>query len=131
MIRKALSKIADFPIWASAAIVVAMTPRSASAAEPEGGIGTVAKTVEGNFASIGSLLISGAFLAGAGFVVMGLFRLKAAVDSQGQQVKYSEGLWRILLGAALCVAPWVMTVAIASVGGDSTSGVGVSTGLEF
>lgn len=102
-------------------------------------IGALADTVAGSFASLVRFGMGGAFMVGVFFVIMGIMRLKAAADSQGQQVKYSEGLWRLGVAAALCGIPAVVTIVggtagIGSGGGDQLlqnlsglSGVGTSS----
>ena len=66
--------------------------------------------------SMGSGVV-GLVMAGAG-----VLKLKAAADSQGQQVKYGEGLWRLGVGGALCAVPTVansMKGAVTGIEGQS------------
>ncbi|WP_394155910.1 hypothetical protein [Loktanella salsilacus] len=126
MIRKMLSHVSNLSLTAFTMLAVSSMP---AAAAPTAG--EAATNLIGNFTGIAKLLISGAFLAGAFFVVAGIFKIKAAADTQGQQVKYSEGLWRILIGAALCLSPWVISVAMASITGDSAPTLAPSGGLTF
>lgn len=59
----------------------------------------------------------------------GLMKLKQAADTQGQQVKYGEGLWRLGLGSAMVGLPAVIKMGVntadmeVSTGGLSGSGV--------
>lgn len=65
------------------------------------------------------------FVAGIVFVGLGLFRLKAAADTQGQQVKYGDGLWRLGIGAALIGLPVVVGLATGTLGlGDTDAASG-------
>lgn len=62
--------------------------------------------------NIGSYL----FMAiGIFYVGTGIMRLKAAVDSQGQQVKYGEGIWRIGLGAGFLMIDFLINTTIGTV----------------
>lgn len=58
------------------------------------------------------------FIAGVAFVGLGLFKLKAAADTQGQQVKYGDGLWRLGIGAALIGLPVVIALSTGTLGVD-------------
>ena len=125
IMRKLLNKISDAKYNALAAATVAIiAPQASNAQGLSGGtgIGGVAENVEGNLSQIASLVVAGAFLGGIAFVAMGLMRLKAAVDSQGQQVKYSEGLWRLGLGAALVALPAVTGTGIGTLFGSGGGG---------
>ena len=135
MIRKFISYASHLTLLAATMLAVSTMP-AAAVIVPAGGskgttVGDAAEGLIGNFTGIAKLLISGAFLAGAFFVVAGIFKIKAAADTQGQQVKYSEGLWRILIGAALCLAPWVISVAMASITGDTAPTLAPTGGLNF
>jgi hypothetical protein len=128
MIRKMLSHVSNLSLLGFTMLAVSTMPAAAQQAK---NAGEAATDLIDNFAGIAKLLMSGAFLAGAFFVVAGIFKIKAAADTQGQQVKYSEGLWRILIGAALCLAPWVISVAMASVTGDTAPTLAPTGGLNF
>lgn len=123
---KVFEKINDAKYNALAAVTVAimLAPKDAMAQSLNGseGAGEVASRVESNLKNIASLVVAGAFLVGIAFVAMGLMRLKAAVDSQGQQVKYSEGMWRLGLGAALVALPAVTGTGVGTLFGDSGGG---------
>ena len=85
------------------AAIVAPTASNAQ----ETGFAALQDNLEGQMASIFTVANYGFMLLGIFFVGTGLMRLKAAVDSQGQQVKYSEGLWRLGLGGLLIAVPVV------------------------
>ena len=123
--KKIFEKFKDGKYNILAVATVAITTPQASNAQgmPGGnGIGTVAENVEGNIQQIASLVVAGAFLGGITFVALGLMRIKAAVDSQGQQVKYSEGLWRLGIGAALVALPAVTGVGVSTLFGSGGGG---------
>lgn len=110
----------------NALLAAAVTLASATTASAQAqNIGDLADTLGGSFASIVELFLGGAFMVGIIFAVMGIMRLKAAADSQGQQVKYSEGLWRLGVAAALMGVPAIITIISGSSGldGGSTQGL--------
>ena len=123
-----LNKIRNYPLTVATKVMAAtlvFSAQSASAQENSGNIGDIANTLETQLGSVGKVVGAGAFVAGLAFVAMGLMRLKAAVDSQGQQVKYSEGVWRIVVGVGLVALPAVIGV------GQGTFGLGADEKLNF
>jgi hypothetical protein len=86
-------------------------------------IGGIATNLTNQIANVGKLAVGGSFLAGVGFVAAGLMKLKQAADTQGQQVKYGEGLWRLAVGAGLVAVPAVTgtLTQTAGLGGVSIS----------
>ena len=100
-----------------------------SASNAQTGFAALQENLEGQMSSIFTVANYGFMLLGIFFVGTGLMRLKAAVDSQGQQVKYSEGLWRLGLGGLLIAVPVITGIgnqtllgenADAAAGGAST-----------
>lgn len=122
---KLISKLRDLPIATAAAITVfAMSTEAKAEAANVGGM---ADTITTQVGSVGRAAIAGMFLGGIAFLGTGLMRLKKASESQGQQVPYSDGLWRIGLGAALMSVPFLAGVTAQSLGlGDS--GVSITRG---
>lgn len=74
--------------------------------------------------SVSKVVTAGSFVAGIILIAGGLMKLKAAVDSQGQQVKYGDGLWRLALGSALCALPVIAGVGSGTMVGSTASGLG-------
>jgi uncharacterized membrane protein len=70
-------------------------------------IGDVASGLKTQLNAVGTAINYGMFAAGIFFVGAGLMKMKAAADSNGQQVKYGEGAWRLVVGAGLCAIPAV------------------------
>jgi hypothetical protein len=123
--KRLFNKMSDakYSMLAAGTVAIMFAAEEAQAqVNNEEGIGGVAAQVEGNIQNIASLVVAGAFLVGIAFVAMGLMRLKAAVDSQGQQVKYSEGMWRLGLGAALVALPAVTGTGIGTLFGADGGG---------
>jgi hypothetical protein len=67
------------------------------------------------------MTVAGMFLIGVIAVGAGLAKLKQAAETQGQQVKYSEGMWRIAIGAALIAISTFSGILVASWGGGSVT----------
>lgn len=112
--RKLFSSIANAPFRLMAGVAVGtLVSGTASAQQSMGGM---AVTVRSQLGEVGNLVVAGAFLAGLGLTGAGLFKLKAAADSQGQQVKYSEGLWRLGVGAGLVALPAITGVGVGTFG---------------
>lgn len=100
-----------------------MNPGMASAQATGGGSGggvgiiSLQENLQNQFGAAWTIAKYGFALLGMFYVGTGILRLKAAVDSQGQQVKYGEGIWRIALGALL-----LSVGAIAQLGNQSVLG---------
>nr|WP_250807117.1 hypothetical protein [Neorhizobium tomejilense] len=105
-IRKAL----DAPYALMAAVTVAsMAASPAHAITPD--VGDVADNLLGQLGSIGKLMVAGSMVGGIVMLGSGLMKLKQAADTQGNQVKYSEGLWRVGVGAGLVGLPAFASMA--------------------
>lgn len=103
--KKTIQKIRDLPYsLAAAATVAAMAAGDANAASGNT-VGTAAKSVLDQTSSVGKLLLAGAGLGGIVMFATGFFKLKQA--SENPQTKYSEGAWRIGVGAGLIAIPAV------------------------
>lgn len=86
------------------------------------GIGDTAKGVNEQLEGVSDLIVAGSFLGGLVMSAAGLIKLKAAADTQGQQVPYSQGLWRLGVGSGLVAVPAIIKMGVA------TTGMEVSTG---
>jgi hypothetical protein len=125
---KKLSKIRDIPYAIAAGIAVgAMIPAAANAAETVGG---TADNLITQLGSVGKVILAGGVVTGIVLMITGLIKLKQAAETQGQQVKYSEGLWRCVVGAGLIAIPalngtlgatlgWGESVTLSNGGGQS------------
>ncbi len=122
---KLISKVRDLPYALAAMATVAMTSSEAKA--DANNVGGMADTITTQLGSVGKAAVAGMFLGGIVFVGSGLLRLKKAADTQGQQVSYSEGFWRIGVGAALMAIPFLSGVASQSLGLGDT-GVAITRG---
>ena len=101
-------KIRDLPYLYLSVITLAVMESDSALAQASGNtIGGIAQGLTNQIQSVGKLAVGGSFLAGVGMVGMGLLKLKQAADTQGQQVKYGEGMWRLAVGAGLVAVPAV------------------------
>lgn len=128
MIKKSIRKVLDLPLLATTSVMAAAAVPTAaqSQAAQSQNIGSLADGVREQFDNLGTLVATAAFLGGLFFAATGLFKLKQAVDTQGQQVKYGDGVWRLALGSALVAFPAVLGVGVGTIFGDS-AGVGTGT----
>lgn len=85
------------------------------------GLAGLAKNFGSQLDSAKTIIVGGSFVGGVALVAGGLMKLKAAVDSGGQQTKYGDGLWRLGLGAGLVALPSVVGISTQTVGVDGNS----------
>lgn len=93
------------------------------------GIGAVAEQVRTQFAQMSTMLTAAAYLIGLGFLVSGIFKLKAHKDN-AQQNPLSVAVMHLTTGALLIYLPSLVTAA----GGTffaSTSTVGVTGATDL
>ena len=93
----------DLPYVIGASITMAAIP--ATNANASTTVGTAAENLGAQAGQIGKLITAGAFVGGIVMLASGLMKLKQAAETQGQQVKYSEGMWRVGVGAGLVAIP--------------------------
>jgi hypothetical protein len=119
--KKIFEKIRDIPYAIAAAVAVtAMTATDEAAAQTT--IGQAANSLLTQTSSIGKLMLAGSAIGGIVMFATGLFKLKQA--SENPQTKYSEGAWRILVGAGLVAIPAVAAMMTNSL---TLGGVGTLT----
>lgn len=102
--KNAIQKIRDLPYALAASAIVAATFASTEA-QAQTTIGQAANSLLTQTSSIGKLMLAGSAIGGIVMFATGLFKLKQA--SENPQTKYSEGAWRILVGAGLVAIPAV------------------------
>lgn len=101
--KKLVNKVRDAQYALGAAITIAlMSTEPANAAKTVGDAATQLNTQIG---AVGKLMVAGSFVGGIVMLASGLMKLKQAADTQGNQVKYSEGMWRVGVGAGLVAIP--------------------------
>lgn len=86
------------------------------------GIGDTAKGVNEQLEGVSDLIVAGSFLGGLVMSAAGLVKLKQASETQGQQVRYGEGLWRLGLGSAMVALPAVIKMGVNTVDMEVSTG---------
>ena len=120
-----LSKIRNAPYAILAAATVAAYSSPAFA---DNNLGGAAKGLTDDLKSVGKLIVLGSVVGGVVMLGAGLMKLKQAADTQGQQVKYSEGMWRLAVGAGLVGIPALSDMLAQTIGLDA---VGISQAESF
>jgi hypothetical protein len=101
--KKIFNKVRDAQYALAAAVTIAaMSTQQANAAST---VGDAAQKLNTQAGQVGKLMVAGAFIGGIVMLASGLMKLKQAAETQGQQVKYSEGMWRVAVGAGLVAIP--------------------------
>jgi hypothetical protein len=115
-----LKKLSTLPYAIAASVAVAsLTATEANAADS---LGTTAQQLITQLGSVGKVILAGGVVTGIVLMITGLIKLKQAAETQGQQVKYSEGLWRCVVGAGLIAIPALNGMLGATFGfGDSVT----------
>lgn len=76
---------------------------------------------------VGDLIVGGALIVGIVLIIAGLLKLKQASDTQGQQVKWADGIWRIVVGVGLVSILYFTRVGAATFGLETDANLGGST----
>jgi len=126
--KKHLVKVSNLPYYLAAMATVAVYSDKASAAD---NIGTVAGNVRDQLGNVGKLMVAGGFVGGLVMLASGLMKLKQAADTQGNQVKYSEGMWRVAVGAGLVAIPAFSGLLTQSFGLGTTASITQGGGATF
>lgn len=90
--------------------------------------GALADELKSQFGQLGQAVVMGAFFIGIIMVIAGLMKLKAAADNPNQ-AKYSDGLWRLAVGAGLIAIPAVTGILGATLGLGETASITAPTGF--
>lgn len=129
-IRNKLSKARDLKYAIAASIAVgAMMPAAAHASGNT--MGSTADNLLTQLGSVGKVIVAGGLVAGLVLMITGLIKLKQAAETQGQQVKYSEGLWRCVVGAGLIAIPALNGMIGATFGFSEGSSITAGGGASF
>lgn len=106
---------------ASAAVLAVVVPAKAMAQQT---MGTIAEDLGSQFGLVGQALVIIAGVIGVVMMIAGLLKLKQAADTNGQQVKYGEGLWRLVVGVGLIAILAFTGVGAATLGLDTDASLG-------
>lgn len=113
-------------------LALATTGGSTGGDAPAGSIGEAAKTITGSMTGIAKLITATSYVAGVGFALMGMLKLKAHKDNP-TQVPLSQPIVLLAIAAGLVFLPSLITTAgktvwtspeAADPTGDKGSGLG-------
>jgi len=121
-------KMKDLPYAILAAATVTVSAAEEAAAQQK--IGNIATDVIDQMGSIGKLMVAGSFVGGLVMLATGLMKLKAAAENPNQ-TKYSEGLWRVGVGAGLVAIPTFSGVLTQTFGLGNTPSITEGGGASF
>ena len=121
--------IRQFNAWRkavySACLFTGLMTLSGAAAANSKDLGDVAANVTGIMGSIAKLITAGAYVAGFGLAMVGIFQLKAHKDNP-QQVHISKGIALLFIGAALIFLPTIFSVTGTTLFGEDAKPGGIS-----
>jgi len=100
--KKLMNKVGNLPYAMLAAATVSAASTEAMAGSEN--LGGVADNLITQASSVGKLIVAGSFIGGLVMLGTGLMKLKQAAEDP-RSTKYSEGLWRVGVGAALVAIP--------------------------
>ena len=123
--KKIIEKIRDLPYLLGAVMtmpLIALPQESVAAGIGGGGLAGAKDTWKTQMAGVGDIVSMGCGVVGLVMSAAGVMKLKQAADSQGQQTKYGEGLWRLGVGGALCALPAVSSTMTGTVTGTNGTG---------
>jgi len=92
-----------------------------------GSVGDVSDTVAGSMESVGKLITGASYVAGIGFALLGLLKLKAHKDNP-TQVPLSQPIVLLAIAAGLVFLPSIISTAGDTIWGDSGGQRGGATG---
>jgi hypothetical protein len=121
------TRIKNLPYHLAAAATVAAYASEANAQTKT--VGNAAKGVYDQTQNVGKLLLAAFALGGIVMFATGFFKLKQA--SENPQTKYSEGAWRIAVGAGLVAIPAVAAMMTGTFDLGTTGSMTVQGGQTF
>jgi len=124
---KRLKRIGDLPYAVLAAATVSVTATEANAQQTAG---DVAQNLIDQAGAVGKLVVAGTFIGGLVMLGTGLMKLKAAAENPNQ-TKYSEGLWRCGVGAAMVAIPAFSGTLSATLGFGDSPDITAGGGAQF
>ncbi len=131
--KKIIERVRDLPYWVGALMatpLVALPHDAFAAGIGSGGLAGAKETWKTQMAGIGDIVSMGSGVIGLVMSAAGVMKLKQAADSQGQQTKYGEGLWRLGVGGALCALPAVSSTMTGTVTGVNGYGNEFDTSVK-
>lgn len=120
--KKFVSTVKGYALKLAVAPVALVAGTQAAHAGP---VGDIVRNFTEDVKEFGNLFVYGTMAGGAYFLGAGFLKLREASQSQGQQVKYGEGMWRVGLGICMLSVGGVLAI------GRETLGVGSGEKMEF
>jgi len=126
--RKMIAKIGNAPyaLLAAATVSLSATESNAQAASA----GKIAEGLTTQAGNIGKLVVAGTFIGGLVMLGTGLMKLKQAAENPNQ-TKYSEGLWRCGVGAAMVAIPAFSGTLGSTFGWETPPSIAAGGGASF
>lgn len=121
-------RLRDLPyaMLAAAAVSVAATEEAAAAND----IGTISERILNMMSNVGKLIVAGSFVGGIVLLGTGLMKLKTAAENPNQ-AKYSEGIWRVVVGAGLIAIPTFSGTLQQTIFGEEQGTITAGGGVTF
>lgn len=113
----------------SAAVVLTLISGTVLGAEAQS-LGDVARHITGSMSAVASLITAVSYVAGIGFAMMGLFKLKAHKDNP-VQVPLSQAFVLLFISAGLVFLPSLIKTTGHTIWRDGMSASADGTGLDF
>jgi len=127
--RKYIERISNLPYALLAAATVQVAATEAEAASGDS-IGTIAGDLITQAGQVGKLVVAGTFIGGLVMLGTGLMKLKQAAENPNQ-TKYSEGLWRCGVGAAMVAIPAFSGTLGSTFGWETPPSIAAGGGASF
>ncbi|MGE3320058.1 MAG: type IV secretion protein IcmD [Candidatus Berkiella sp.] len=108
---------------------LAFAEAAAGGDAPSGSIGEAAKTITGSMTGIAKLITATSYVAGVGFALMGMLKLKAHKDNP-TQVPLSQPIVLLAIAAGLVFLPSLITTAGKTVWSNPEAADSTGTGGE-
>jgi intracellular multiplication protein IcmD len=90
-------------------------------------LGTVAQSIRGSMGDLASLITAASYVAGIGFAMMGMLKLKAHKDNP-TQVPLSQPLVLLIIAAGLVFLPSIISTAGETIWGTEKTSTGTQGG---
>ncbi|MBY0544696.1 MAG: type IV secretion protein IcmD [Gammaproteobacteria bacterium] len=89
------------------------------------GLGTVAKNIQSGYGDLAKVITATAYIAGISFVLVSLFKFKAAKDNPTQE-HIGKPIAYLFIGVAMIFVPSLMNTGGQTLFGSSATSAGVS-----
>lgn len=93
----------------------------------DGSLGDVAGTITDSMTNVAKLITAASYVAGIGFAMMGMLKLKAHKDNP-TQVPLSQPIVLLCIAAGLVFLPNIISTGGSTIWGDAEQGRGSATG---